>query len=401
MNICVIANGYPNEHEPQYGCFERDQALALLNNEHRVSILYVDGRLNSPNKRKRGIFHAEYKGIQVFGIYVLPISGIRLINKRLHYWVVTRLLEKAYIQMLKKSGKPDIIYAHFMYNIAYAVYLKKKYGISLVGIEHWSVLNRSKLSKEQMFWGNIAYNGADRILAVSESLQIKIREHFKRNSIVVYNMLGEEFVKHTSTKYLKKESDAIYQDALKDGHFFFLGVGSLIQRKGFDILIEAFAKSHLMEKGCRVVIVGGGPEHDILKKLSITMGVAEGVSLVGRQNKAEIINIMRASDVFVLSSRAETFGVVCIEALSQGLPNIATICGGPEEFLTEEDGILIPTGNVDALANAMLQMYNNYSHYNKKSIIEHCTKRFAPQVIVSQLTNIFMEVLEQNRVNNN
>ena len=103
---------------------------------------------------------------------------------------------------------------------------------------------------------------------------------------------------------------------------------------------------------------------------------------------------MHESHVFVLSSRAETFGVVCIEALSQGLPNIATICGGPEEFINKNNGILIPSDNVEALQNAMRDIYKNYYQYNHKAIADECLSKFAPKVIAQQLTEIFERVIK-------
>jgi glycosyltransferase involved in cell wall biosynthesis len=74
----------------------------------------------------------------------------------------------------------------------------------------------------------------------------------------------------------------------------------------------------------------------------------------------EIISHLRESNTFVLSSHVETFSVVCIEALSIGVPVIATACGGPEEFIQRTDGLLVKPGSVDELSSAMLQMYQNY-----------------------------------------
>ena len=90
---------------------------------------------------------------------------------KLHYWLRTRMLDSVFSYMLKKQEKPDIIYAHFLYNISYAVYLKEKYNIPLVGMEHWSVLNQFELSSDIIYRGQIAYQGANRIIAVSNSLK--------------------------------------------------------------------------------------------------------------------------------------------------------------------------------------------------------------------------------------
>lgn len=380
MKILIIANGYPSACEPQWGCFEKDQALALAQLGHQVSIFYFDRRFRK-YWRKIGITKKRDQGLSIYGIFIMPLGWLRdKVSYKLHQKIVMYGFDRLYREYLKDNDKPDVIYAHYLWNIAYVVRLKRKYNIPLVGIEHWSGLTDEKLTPVANYWGKMAYNKADRLLAVSQSLQMHIKRHFGKESTVIYDMLGQEFI---TPKVLKKEVD--------DG-FTFVAVGSLIRRKGFDVLISAFAKSNLVSKGCRVVIVGDGPEKSRLVNQTNEFGISDNVSLVGRKTKEEIISLMTGYHAFVLSSRAETFGVVCIEALSQGLPNIATVCGGPEEFITETNGLLIPPDDIDAMAEAMCKMYENYSQYDKPAIANECLSKFSPHVIAGQLTEIFKEV---------
>ena len=71
MKIIIIANGYPAERDPQWGCFERDQAFALKSLGHDVSILYIDSRFR-PYWRKIGITYKNDNGINVCGIFIFP-----------------------------------------------------------------------------------------------------------------------------------------------------------------------------------------------------------------------------------------------------------------------------------------------------------------------------------------
>lgn len=384
MKIVLIANGYPNKRDPQWGCFERDQALALSKLNHQVSVLYADKRFRT-YWRKIGCFHFKEEGIDVYGIFIIPTQWIKMLfGVKIQYWVSKHLLDLVYRKYATEQGNPDIIYAHYLYNIAYAVFLKKKYGIPLVGIEHWSKLSCKKISTNLMYLGCMAYKNADKLLAVSKSLEAQIYYHFNVGSTVVYNMLGAEFA-----------NPSIRQESLEKG-FTFIAVGSLISRKGFDLLISAFAKSNLTDKGCSLIIVGDGEEKNRLSRQIHELGLSENVVLAGRKSKHEIINIMSDCNAFILSSRAETFGVVCIEAMSQGLPVIATRCGGPEEFISENNGILIPTEDIDAMALAMRQLYDNYGRYDIKTIVDNCMRRFSPQVIAKQLSYIFSD-LDINR----
>ena len=380
MKIVIIANGYPDKHDPQWGCFERDQALALKKYGHHVSILYVDRRFRT-YWRKIGLTHRNEDGIEVFGYFLVPMAPINRISKRLRNMLVSWMYDRVYREMNERCGKPDVIYAHYLYNIFYGTELKEKYGIPLVGIEHWSELTKRELSPLQRIWGETAYSKADRILAVSDSLRSHIKRHFGQDSTVIYDMLGQEFV-----------SAPIPKHSL-NGNFTFVAVGSLIQRKGYDILIEAFKQSGLLQSGCKVIIVGAGQEHDNLKSQIQRANMQDNVMLVGRKNKEEIISILANNHIFILSSRAETFGVVCIEALSQGLPCVATACGGPEEFINDSNGLLIQANDVAALATAMKTMYENYSYYDCAAIATETRHRFGPQTIAKQLTEIFEEII--------
>lgn len=380
MKIVIIANGYPTKQEPQFGCFEKDQALALKKAGHDVSILYVDGRFRF-YWRKLGITHLKDNGINVYGIFLFPLIFLSKLSFKLSHKVRNYMLERVFKYMLKKEDKPDIIYAHYLYNIANAINIKEKYGIPLVGIEHWSMLNQPQLTSNIFYLGNIAYKKADRILAVSNALAKSIQSHFCINAIVVNDMVGEEFVR------------GCLSSPMNVSRFRFIAIGSLIPRKGFDLLINAFYKSELFKKNCELIVIGGGTEQKKLQYLIDMYSLTDSIRLIGRKNKQEIISYLKQSHVFVLSSHVETFGVVCIEALALGLPVVATICGGPEEFINDKNGLLVQINNVDEMSSAMLKMYQNYSSYDRSSIAKECRDKFSPTVIINQLTSIFKEII--------
>ena len=377
MKIVIIANGYPDKREPQWGCFERDQAVALTGQGHQVSILYVDRRFRT-YWRKIGINYRREDGIDVCGVFLFPFLKLAHLNFQFHFRIVSKMLDWAFRCLVKRTGMPDVIYAHYLYNISFATHLKEKYHIPLVGIEHWSELTRDSLIPFARFHGNIAYHKADKILAVSKSLQSQIKRHFGVDSTVVYDMLGPEFV-HSGTDVRVEGTKA----------FRFISVGSLLPIKNYDILIRAFAKTSLSKEGCTLSIVGDGTERVNLENIVRELRLEKNVYLLGRKPKNDIVRLLSESHVFVLSSKAETFGVACIEALSQGLPAIATKCGGPEEFIHEHNGLLIPVDDIDALSDAMIEIYNQYSKYNRTLIKNECLSRFAPDVIAKQLTGIF------------
>lgn len=386
MKITVVAYGYPTPQDPRCGCFERDQALALKRLGHEVSILAVDTRFRK-YRRKIGITAFETDGIQVYWGYWFPTRILQKTSYRFRDWVTFRLYNRVFKKLVKGFGKPDLLYAHYLRNIHCSVYLRKKYGIPVVGLEHWSLLMRDGAYPYVAYRAKSSYPCVDRLLAVSKSLADSIQDKFGVKVDVVNNMLGPEFLPY--------QGPARNQD----GGLRFIAIGSLLRIKRYNLLIKAFAQSCLAEKGCTVRIIGEGSEHQHLQDLIEENGLGDSVSLLGRKERGEIVRTLRDSDVFVLSSRSETFGVVCIEAMSQGLPCIATRCGGPNEFITEKDGILVEPENQQALSDAFVYMYENHARYDREDISARCLSQFSPEMVARKLTAIFEDVLKERADN--
>lgn len=375
MRICIIANGFPTKKEPQRGCFEKDQALALLHAGHDVSILYVDKRWLK-NGRKFWTSHITEDGIEVFGI-CFPLPLLYRINLKWYYKVTVLLYKRLFKYMLRFVPKPDVIHAHFLFNIAYVVPLKKKYNIPLVGTEHWSVLNERDLPDYVHYLADIAYNNTDCLLAVADSLKELLLSHFGKESIVLHNMIGEEFL---NIPKREKNSDSIIE---------IVTTGSLIYRKGYDVLIEALSRVDAKMPNWRLRIIGEGVERNSLQQMIDSYNLGDKIYLIGRRNKNEIISIYSESDFFVLSSRAENFSVAILEALAAGLPVVGTICGGIRECIDERNGLLVPVDDIECLANSILAMATNLDKYDRDYITENCKQRFSPSVIAHDLTKIY------------
>ena len=382
MNIVIIANGYPTCREPQYGCFEKDQAIALQKEGHKVSILYVDGRFRK-YYRRIGITHLQENNIDIYGLYLFPTAFSLKMSCKLHYWLRTRMLDSVFSYMLKKQEKPDIIYAHFLYNIAYAVYLKEKYNIPLVGMEHWSGVNQSKLSSDIIYRGQIAYQGANRIIAVSNSLKEQIYNHFKRDATVIHNMVNEEFFQMPIRKYTNRDK------------LIYISIGSLFYIKGHDILIKALSEVAQYTLDWELRIVGGGSEEKNLQNLIKQLGLENNIKIIGRRNKQEISSLLYDSDIFILPSRSENFSVAVLEALSAGLPVVATTCGGIRECINEKNGVLVSVEDVSGLAKSILDISKNIELYDKQFIADECKRRFSPSVISKEITDVFREVINE------
>ena len=140
--------------------------------------------------------------------------------------------------------------------------------------------------------------------------------------------------------------------------FTIVAAGALTgNRKGFDILIEAFRLFRLKHTESRLVIFGEGSDRDVLQRQIDAGRVSESVKLAGFTDC--IVDNMRRADCFVHSARQEPFGIVIVEALAAGLPVVATDCPvGPREILKDGKlGQLVPVDDVQAMADALERVY--------------------------------------------
>jgi glycosyltransferase involved in cell wall biosynthesis len=102
---------------------------------------------------------------------------------------------------------------------------------------------------------------------------------------------------------------------------------------------------------------------------------------------------MRRADLFVLSSLAETFSVPAAEAMACGTPVLSTRCGGPDEFIVEDVGVLVPSQDADALFRGLDQMLENLHLYSRSRIALYASERFSPEVVGKQLHAVYESLL--------
>ena len=126
------------------------------------------------------------------------------------------------------------------------------------------------------------------------------------------------------------------------------------------------------------------------------MNVKDKIILFGKSNRDKVIYELQKSDVFVLSSIYETFGVVLIEAMACGLPVVSTKCGGPESIITNKNLGELVESNIDELSAAMYKVYNNLRAYDNNEISNFVEDNFSEKVIANKLNNILNNVVLLN-----
>jgi GalNAc-alpha-(1->4)-GalNAc-alpha-(1->3)-diNAcBac-PP-undecaprenol alpha-1,4-N-acetyl-D-galactosaminyltransferase len=136
-----------------------------------------------------------------------------------------------------------------------------------------------------------------------------------------------------------------------------LGVGRLIEGKGFDHLLEAFAALQVL--GWRLVLCGDGPERDALKQKAAALGIADRVEFAGVV--CDLRPYFQRAGIFAFSSMHEGYPNALAEALVSGLPCVSYDCPtGPSELIVDgETGLLVRVGDRDELARAIDRLAAN------------------------------------------
>jgi glycosyltransferase involved in cell wall biosynthesis len=375
MYILIVSRGYPSDEYKMNGIFEFDQAKALVKAGYEVVFVAVDLR-SFRRKRKWGFESFKKDKVQIEAINI-PCGGI---SKPIQNKFRILALRELYKRIEKKYGKPDIVHAHFLDNGYATVNVFNKSNIPLILTEHLSSMNQDIINPSLMKLGKQTYPKFQKVITVSEMLAKNLYSKFGIKASVVSNIIDTNSFKYC---YKKKESRS----------FCFIAIGSLIKRKGMDILIDSFNISFKENKNVYLYIYGDGPERSNLEKKIKGYGLNNQIFLMGLVDRKELAEKMNKSDCFVLASRLETFGVVYIEALAMGLPVIGTKCGGPETFVNNENGLLISVDDMEKLSDAMKYIYINIHKYDKLKIAKEIRDLFSPKSITEELGKIYREVI--------
>lgn len=188
-------------------------------------------------------------------------------------------------------------------------------------------------------------------LAESEDVKARAVNYYKpkREISIIPWGLKEPIFKKTSRVKLGLSKD----------EFSIIAIGRLVRRKGLDYLLRAVAKIQIPT--IKVLLIGEGPEQEHLESLAATLGIRQQIVFLSTVSEERKFQYLSASDLFVLPSLHEGFGIVFLEAMYCGLPIVTTDTGGQTDFVNDgHNGFLVPVGDVEAIAEKITTLFQNH-----------------------------------------
>lgn len=390
VHVLMIPSWYPSDVEDLNGSFFREQAQTLASNGLKVGVLSLEPiPIYTRGGRPRS------------GPRVSVENGVGVARSTFHQYLPMQrlanvLLAKAQIEdswnaYVARFGRPDVLHAHSYYpGAVIASRLSKEHGVPYVYTEHRSLRHlptRTAVGRRIETW--IA-QGAASLQAVSSGQARYMEARFRTGSnswSTSPNLLPE--LKGPSTSRIRESPSSVQRETFTYGH---LSVLDPVKR--VDLLLKSFAEVLIVNPLARLVIGGDGPDRQALEEQTSELGIGGSVEFQGRIPRTEVLGFLRQLDAFVLPSDSETMGVVLVEALSQGIPVIATRTWGGEDIVTDSDGILIDIGNQRQLTKAMtaIQEWPTDSQ-SREDRARRCVERYGEESFVLRYAEIYRRAI--------
>ena len=368
MHILMSPSWYGTKTAPLLGSFYKEQAEELAARGHRVAVLYaeVGGSFRPADNQK---MHDVVNGVETY-IWVKPNLTPRWEKGRC--FQRTRMLERMYRQLEKTWGRPDVVNLRSSLQGYEAVTLCRRHQLPLFFMEHSSFVvteGENSAARKRLY----AVMDAANVNACVGSTLLAVMQPYKADTRVIPDFVDER-------RFFIREKE--------DPHapFTFAAMGQLRPIKGHDTLIRAFARLRQMtDRPVQLRIAGAGGLREYLQGIIREEGLEEVCHLVGNIPREQVVDFMNDCDCFVCSSRTEMLSCVLHECAACGRPAIGTMCGGPQDIITDETGLLVPVDDVEAMAEAMLTMLDKAPTYDRQAIRRHIIEKFGRDAVCNAL----------------
>ncbi|WP_227936217.1 N-acetyl-alpha-D-glucosaminyl L-malate synthase BshA [Alkalihalobacillus deserti] len=293
-----------------------------------------------------------------------------------------------------KRQKLDLIHVHYAVPHAICAILAKQMlgnNLKIITTLHGTditVLGYDPSLKDIIKFG---IEQSDLVTAVSNDLVTQTRELVPTEKEIetVYNFIDERVYTKRDVEELK-----VHYKIAKDERVI-IHISNFRPVKRVPDIVKSFALISKKVKS-KLLLIGDGPELAVARQLVKEFEIEDQVLFLG--NQKHIAELLSMSDLMLLLSEKESFGLVALEAMACGVPVIGTNAGGIPEVITDGvTGYLCDVGDVTCVADKAIMLLSDNSSYAAFSLraIEHVRSVFHSQIIVSEYENLYKKVLQK------
>ena len=302
-------------------------------------------------------------GVKVQRLLFLEPSIHLLRNRRLDLFFASFYFHSSTLRRLEsvmRDFRPDVVNVHFPdHQIPFILTLRREFAFRLVVSLHGHDVER--MDAEQA-----AANGEMRntdsaraqlksILSAADAVTACSRHILDKANQVEASVADKGHVIYNGVDLERFSNKACYSHPRP----YVLAFGRLTHKKGFDLLLQAFAEAGATNSSVDLIIAGAGEDRDQLKSLADELGLNQRVHFFGEASPDQIVQLLNGCLFVTVPSRREPFGIVALEALAAGKTLLASRTGGLGEFLSEirEPNVTLVEPTADGLTEGLRKLF--------------------------------------------
>lgn len=308
-----------------------------------------------------------------------------------HYQPYELALSSKLVQVIKK-WKLDVLHVHYAIPHAYAAHMAKQIlaqnGIHIPVVTTLHGTDITLVGRNPIYRDAVEFsiNASDVVTSVSESLKADTESFFNitKEIQVVPNFIDR--------RIYEQQRECLRRQFAPEGQRIITHISNFRPVKRIRDIIRVFAEVR-KHSNARLLMVGDGPDKEPARMLAYELGVAEDVIFLGKV--LDIDRILRCTDVFMLPSEKESFGLAALEAMACAVPVVSSNTGGiPEVNIHNETGFVANVGDVEAMSKYVLHILNSPAEEERMRVnAKRRSLLFDIEQIAPQYEKIYEDIL--------
>jgi glycosyltransferase involved in cell wall biosynthesis len=353
-----------------------DQALWFYERRHKVTAVFFYDKEE---------LHQKWQDMSPFPIHNLnafrPAAGVIMNSFYLlsGLWKLWKLIRRERIDVIESFTHDSNLLA---LPVAWFA------GVRIRIASHQGLIGGFPRWREKLHSWLVNVGIADSLVTVSSGTQRQAEREGVRpeRTVVIPNGITPVDLE------IVNRSDAREEVGVANGDLYLLSVGRLVYQKGHEFLIRAMPHVLKQYPKTKVGICGEGVLRSQLKEQILELGLSESVRLLGQWE--DVSRFLALADIFILPSRWEGLPIALLEAMSGGLPVIATRVEGVEDVVEDQvQGLLVPVEDSEALAKAIIQLINDPKKRNEMGMA--ASSRVKQLYTVNHMCNESLELIKR------